>query len=193
MANTLVKQGSHMFTVLHTVLWHEKCCQASPPGLGLTDDGLMSCQICGTFTLSCQPLAPTSWSLPSLVHPRLYGATNGPGGYRMLSGGTARPTLVWLVRESASMFKGLYAKQYRAHPLGWVLANLGCGQSHVGQQPVSVCMRVRVSSSICMNGLQYGIVAITIRIRRTYTQMIDLMIMSLPLPLPGSRIYSTGP
>lgn len=26
-----------------------------------------------------------------------------------------------------------------------------------------------------------------------HSRMIDLMIMSLPLPLPGSRIYSVGP
>lgn len=36
-----------------------------------------------------------------------------------------------------------------------MLANLGCSQSHLGQQPVSICMCVPVSSSIWVNGLQY--------------------------------------
>lgn len=42
-----------------------------------------------------------------------------------------------------------------------MLANLGCSQSHLGQQPVSICMHVPVSSSIWVNGLQYGRAPVT--------------------------------
>lgn len=48
-----------------------------------TDDCLTSCQIRGTFMRSCQPLAPVVRPPPSLLHPRLYGATpcSRPGGH----------------------------------------------------------------------------------------------------------------
>lgn len=41
-------------------------------------------------------------------------------------------------------------------------ANLGCGQSHLGQQPVTVCMCVLVSSSIRVHGLQYVKATVTV-------------------------------
>lgn len=83
-------------------------------------------------------------------------------------------------------------KHCRTHPLRWVPANLGCGQSHLGQQPVSVCMRVPVSSSNWVNGLQYVKGGSDNRSWEMCRWLTAVMIMSSPLPLPWSRIFCVG-
>lgn len=144
--------------------WQEECCQALPPGLS---DRWWLDELSYLWDLHAVMPAPMPllvWPLPSLPHPRLYGATpcTGPAGCWELFVGGGHSTYFGVACQPACSM-GI-CKHYRTHPLRWMLANLGCGQSHVGQQPMSVCMCVRVSSSIWANGLQYGMAAMTIRV-----------------------------
>lgn len=90
-------------------------------------------------------------------------------------GGGTWPTLVWPVHQH---MQGVYAVSFKPIPGGGgVLANLGCGQSHVGHQPVSVFPFGWMACSVVQEQWQLD---------QMYTPEMDLMVMSSK----GSRIYA---
>lgn len=134
------------------------------------DDRLTSCQICGTFMRSCQPRDPAVWPPPPhlLCHPC---CTQGlmeqpPTAARRALGVVWGYHMTYFGAACQPVCLTGTCKHCRTHPLRWVPANLGCGQSHLGQQPVSVCMHVPVSSSNWVNGLQYVKGAVTIGVEK---------------------------
>lgn len=146
-----------------TLSWQEECCQALPPARThqwRLDELSDSWDLHAVMPAS----APAVQPLPFLLYPRLYWGTppasrqEGTGGSLGVPHDLLRCGLS-AIQPACSM--GL-CKHFWTHPLRWMLANLGCGQSHVGQQPVSVCMCVRVSSSIWVNSLQCDIAALTL-------------------------------
>lgn len=114
----------------------------SPP-----DDGLMSCQLRGTFMPSCQPRSPAARPLPSLPHP---GSRTPPPGALGVDRGVLRDLLRRRRRPCPPAYSRGMCNRYRTHPPG--VSASESGLRPVTCRSVSVSMCVRAASSIWTDG-----------------------------------------
>lgn len=122
----------------------------------LDNDCSIISQIRGIFCHSAS-FMPAVWPLATTPCLRLCRASTRPAEHWVFLGCY---TTYFGVTCPPAYARGI-SSHFRVHSLRSVLAYLGCGQSHVGQQPVSVSLCVCPFFSICMNGPWCGVLAVT--------------------------------